>query len=307
MEVPDELRHRAARLAGGGGHKDDVREIFNWARQIDNKQYYTTAIVDIGDFAAHKFERRQGLTWDTGNFCCAIYRIGAWAELSNYTPNLADLKRALRAGPKMIPEAEIMQKARMTRRELAAQIDAALAKITSFDGSVERFSTPLTPLEKMAYDSFRRMRSPPLAIDGELLIRDLARGLQRQGILSPEQGASFLAAEGSVSVFAVSVMHGSKMKLTSIPGTAYLRAGADGEDSTKISVKIAYSCPAPGQRQTTGLYRVMKTNCVIRDWTSEELWSHNMGFMIGLGDWDQPLELGDDGKLRPIRKAEAPV
>lgn len=293
--MAQDLEHRVKRFINGENNRDDIPRFFQWAR---DKLKEGDPVRDVGDFDAHREERVKGLTWETGRAFCAMMRIGPLGKTAGVSITANDLKLAVLASTVFARRASDAERSGIPYEKIVEFAKGAVAKLQSFDGTMEKFSSPLTPGESFVYHYIRSRRSVPYAFSAYSLTNDLADLLIRSNFLENSDRTRFLSRRCEIAIFAISRMHLANINLKNIPGRAIIMAGTSSLHPDKVVAHIEYTFPE-FERQVS-IVRVVATDCSVREWVDPKLWPIDRGPFEELKDWNIPLDLDEKGRLAPF-------
>lgn len=200
MLIEDHKR-RVARLLRGERKVTDLHNLFSDLRM---HQPGRASVQEIGHFAAHRHERDAGISLARANDIQTSARL--WHLQRDITkPSAEHLKEAGRANLRIIPDERIKEKLGISR-QMAEQ---------SFNKAIRKFEAgcPLKEREVQILTVFGLSMMWQFAFSDKTLWLDFVDLLVEEGSLSEEDRSSFEPVSTFVSLYALNIMHGARLKM----------------------------------------------------------------------------------------------
>ena len=221
------LRVRVERLLGGDVRLDDLHQIF---LELRFRSPDAPAVGEVANFVTHQQERDIGLVTDHAKRLFLFFRY--FLSLDDHeneawkSPLFAE---AALANVNLIPELELKTELGLTRKKTRRYCRDALAKFQQAADHTWRPIGKLTLVEHKTLDFLLRNLRVRTAFDEERLASDLRRTLISNGILKPSEVVITNDIKAKLSLFAISKMHGSQLKLDDVTSAQMgIRGGPDG-------------------------------------------------------------------------------
>lgn len=200
MLIEDHKR-RVARLLRSERKVTDLHNLFSDLRM---HQPGRASVQEIGHFAAHRHERDAGISLARANDIQTSARL--WHLQRDITkPSAEHLKEAGRANLRIIPDERIKEKLGISR-QMAEQ---------SFNKAIRKFEAgcPLKEREVQILTVFGLSMMWQFAFSDKTLWLDFVDLLVEEGSLSEEDRSSFEPVSTFVSLYALNIMHGARLKM----------------------------------------------------------------------------------------------
>lgn len=197
----EDLRIRVRRLLTGGRRADDLDRLFLGLRDRARR---CPAVLEIGDFIAHRDQREKGLVTQVGRDVFTSFDVWSLTvRRLDVGPN--DFIRAAEANLRLASDDQIREGLGSSRQMAAARLNRAIAKV--------REGRKVAGSEWAAFNFFgnRFMWRP--AFSGDQLHRELTDLLVQQGLLAAADVEQFAAARAFIILHAITTMHGSSIRL----------------------------------------------------------------------------------------------
>lgn len=200
MQLEDHKR-RVARLLRGERKVTDLHSLFSDLRM---HQPGRASVREIGHFAAHRHERDGGISLARANDIQTSARF--WhLQLEGVRLNADQLMQAGRANLRIMP-AERIKESLGISRQTAEQ---------SFNKAVRKFKVghPLKKRELEVLKVFGLSMMWQIAFSDTTLWQDFEDLLVQEGSLADECRACFKPASTFVTLYALNIMHGARLKM----------------------------------------------------------------------------------------------
>jgi hypothetical protein len=199
--LDEELRLRAHRLATGEFRTEDLDRIFLGLRSHAGNH---NCFLDIGDFVAHRDTRDKGLVTRVGRD--VFTSVDVWSlKLRGFDPSRADIARAAFANFRLASDEQLKVGCGCRRETALSRLKSALAKVA-------RNEHPTEPeLKVLVYLGNRFIWKP--AFSADQLFAEFKEVLTHKKIIGKCDHAALDGAKVFLSLYALSVMHGSSILL----------------------------------------------------------------------------------------------
>jgi len=197
----EEHRRRVARLLRGERRVSDMERLFSDLRMMKPGR---ASVREVGHFAAHRQERDSGISLERANDIQTSAR--AWLnQLDGVPPDTNHLKKAGRANLNIMPDDRIKEKLGISRPTAVQTFAKALRK---FDAG-----RPLKAREAKVLRTFGLSMIWQVALDDCTLSSDFTDLLVLEGALPISERANFEDVSRFVTLYALSIMHGARLKM----------------------------------------------------------------------------------------------
>lgn len=229
----EDHRRRVARLLRGERKVTDLHCLFSDLRMHRPGR---ASVQEVGHFAAHRHERDTGISLARANDIQTSARL--WhLQVDGTKPNAAHLKEAGCANLRIMPDERIKDLLGISR-QTAEQ---------SFNKAVRKFEAgrPLKAREFEILKVFGLSMMWQFAFSDKALWLDFADLLLEEGSLPDECRVGFEPVSTFVSLYALNIMHGARLKMAD-GKTAQLRLAVseEGGDFLRIKAEIPV-CDTP--------------------------------------------------------------
>jgi hypothetical protein len=215
MLLEDHIR-RVARLLRGERKVEDLQRLFSDLRLLKPGR---ASVQEIGHFAAHRLERDSGISLARANDIQTSAKL--WQlQFDGTEPDMEHLQQAGYANLRIMPEERIKEQLGISRQTAEQSFRKALKKYGS-GGSLKY-------RERQVLKVFGLSMMWQFAFSDTTLRRDFLDLLVQEGSLSEEDRASFEPVLTFVSLYALSIMHGTRLKMAD-GSLAQLRLAASSE------------------------------------------------------------------------------
>lgn len=197
----EDHRRRVARLLRGERKVTDLHTLFSDLRM---HQPGRASVQEIGHFAAHRHERNTGISLARANDIQTSARL--WhLQLDGTKPNAEHLKEAGRANLRIMPDDRIKEQLGISR-QTAEQ---------SFNRAIKKFGAgrPLKEREFHVLRVFGFSMMWQFAFSAKALWPDFVDLLVEEGSLAEEDRPSIESVSTFVSLYALNIMHGARLKM----------------------------------------------------------------------------------------------
>ncbi len=219
----DDHKIRVNRLLRGERKVTDLHILFSDLRMCRPGR---ASVQEIGHFAAHREERDCGISLARANDIQTSAKLW-YRQQSGITLDAWHLKKAGLANLRIIPDDRIKVKFGISR-QTAEQ---------SFKKAVRKFEAgrPLKEREFQVLEAFGLSMMWQFAFNDNALWSDFVDLLLQEGSLEEENRPSFDAVSSFVSLYALNIMHGARLKMAD-GKTAWLRL-AESEEGGFLRIK----------------------------------------------------------------------
>ena len=188
------------------------------------------SVQEIGHFAAHRGERETGISLQRANDIQTSARL--WQrQMNGQQPSIEDIKEAGRANFAIMPDTKIREKVGLSRQTATQSFSKGLSKLTA--------GKPLKARELQVVQVFGLSMMWQYALDDTLLINDLTELLIADSALPTNARSDFKNVHTFISLYALSIMHGSKLKLMD-GEVAQLRLATSDAGLLRIKAEIPF-------------------------------------------------------------------
>lgn len=227
MLLEDHTR-RVARLVRGERKVTDLHALFSDLRM---HQPGRASVQEIGHFAAHRHERDAGISLARANDIQTSARL--WhLQFNGGTLKAEQLKEAGRANLRIIPDERIKEMFGISRQTAEQSFNKAIKK---FDAGF-----PLKDREFHLLKAFGLSMMWQYAFSDGTLWSDFVDLLVEEGALAEEDRSSFAPVSTFLSLYALNIMHGARLRMTD-GQMAQLRLAASAEGFPRIKAEIPIS------------------------------------------------------------------
>jgi hypothetical protein len=197
----EDHKRRVARLLRGERRVTDLDRLF---ADLRLSRPGRGCVREVGHFAAHRDERDTGISWDRANDIQTSGRL--WArQATGIAPTIADLKEAARANLNIITDVRLEERLGISRQ--TAQ--------TSFSKGIKKLSAgrPMKDRERRCVEVLGLSMMWQVAFDSSTLTVELREQLVEEGALSAENAEEFTSTDEFVTLYALAIMHGARLKM----------------------------------------------------------------------------------------------
>jgi len=188
------------------------------------------SVQEIGHFAAHRGERDTGISLQRANDIQTSARL--WQrQMNGKRPSIEAIGEAGRANFAIMPDSKIREKVGLSRQTATQSFSKGLRKLSA--------GKPLKAREADVVQVFGLSMMWQYALDDALLVNDFTDLLVADGALASDFRTDFEKVHTFISLYALSIMHGSKLKL--IDGElAQLRLATSDAGLLRIKAEIPF-------------------------------------------------------------------
>ncbi|HET9639891.1 MAG TPA: hypothetical protein VFP12_11865 [Allosphingosinicella sp.] len=198
----EDHRRRVARLRRGERKVTDLHSLFSDLRM---HQPGRASVQEIGHFAAHRHERDAGISLARANDIQTSAKL--WhRQFEGAKPNAEHLREAGRANLRIMPEERIKESLGISRQTAEQSFNKAIRKFEA--------GRPLKEREFQVLKVFGLSMMWQFAFSDKALWSDFVDLLLEEGSLAKEDRRSFEAVSPFVSLYALNIMHGARLKMT---------------------------------------------------------------------------------------------
>lgn len=200
MLLEDHTR-RVSRLARGERKVTDLHALFSDLRAYRPGR---ASVQEIGHFAAHRHERDTGFSLARANDIQTSARL--WhLQFDGTTPNAEQLEEAGRANLRIIPDERIKEIFGVSRQTAEQSFNKAIRKFGA--------GIPLKEREVRLLKVFGLSMMWQHTFSDVTLWSDFVDLLVEEGALAEEDMSSFAPASTFVSLYALNIMHGARLRM----------------------------------------------------------------------------------------------
>lgn len=197
----EDHRRRVAHLLRGERKVSDLHSLFSDLRM---HQPGRASVQEIGHFAAHRDER------DTGISLARAIDIQTSARLwhlqhNGITPDAAHLEEAGRANLRIMPDERIRERLGISRQTAEQSFNKAIRKF--------ELNRPLKQREREVLKVFGLSMMWQYSFSDKVLLPDFRDLLIAEGSLAVEDGPGFASASTFITLYALNIMHGARLRL----------------------------------------------------------------------------------------------
>lgn len=197
----EDHRRRVARLLRGERKVTDLHCLFSDLRM---HQPGRASIREIGHFAAHRHEREAGISLERANDIQTSARL--WhLQFDGTKPNAQHLKEAGRANLRIMPDERIKERLGISRQTAEQSFAKAIRKYEA--------GRPLKEREFQVLKVFGLSMMWQFAFSDSALWPDFVDLLVDEGSLAEEDRPRFEPVSTFVSLYALNIMHGARLKM----------------------------------------------------------------------------------------------
>jgi hypothetical protein len=216
-------RLRVDRLLRGERKITDLHTLFSDLRMCRPGR---ASVQEIGHFAAHREERDSGISLARANDIQTSAKL--WFRQQNgITPDARHLEEAGLANLRIIPDNVIKKKFAISRQTATQSFKKAIGKFETGRLLKER--------ELLMLQTFGLSMMWQFAFNDNALWSDFVDLLIQEGSLTGENRQSFDAVSSFVSLYALNIMHGARLKMAD-GKTTWLRL-AEAEEGGFLRIK----------------------------------------------------------------------
>ena len=286
------LRTRIERLLRGDFRPDDLSTLILYARQHSDGR---ECIREIGHFIAHQDKRERGIVSETTRdwyfavqFAIPAMRGGFdWRRLPEEFPAF------LQATVRRAPTTFFKNTLHITRAEAWRRLPSIIKKFIRNGDSTLSLSPSHSRDELRLIQVLATQLVAAPAFTGDQLFNEFAAIMRSNGLLHKNEEREFRELSPLISLFAISKMHWSKVKITetiSLPLLAHKHPSTEG---------MGVTCPIPSPHMIPGSMifissAMFSTNLSYEKYCSPEL--------VATEQWDDfALEIDREGRLARLR------
>lgn len=190
------------------------------------------SVREVGHFAAHREERDSGISLERANDIQTSARL--WQkQFDGIPPDVDHLKEAGRANLKIMPDDRIREKLGISRQTAEQVFAKALRKYGA--------SHPLKQREAEVLKVFGLSMMWQFALDDRALFSDFTDLLVIEGALPEAERANFEGTSQFVALYALSIMHGARLKMADGAMTQLRLAASEETGFLRIKAEIPVS------------------------------------------------------------------
>lgn len=221
----EDHRRRVTRLLRGERHVTDLDRLFADLRMLKPS---CSSVQEIGHFAAHRDERDNGISLSRANDIQTSARL--WQQqFDGRTPSIDDLREAARANFNIMPEPRIRERLGISKQTAQQSFNKAIKKL-----GVGR---PLKVREHEVLKVFGLSMMWEFALDDRTLCNEFADLLVMEGALAESARVEFEGTYRFISLYALSIMHGARLRMAD-GETTQLRLASSDSGMLRIKAQI---------------------------------------------------------------------
>lgn len=187
-----------------------------------------SSVQEIGHFAAHRDERDNGISLSRANDIQTSARL--WQQQFNgKTPSIDDLREAARANFNIMPEPRVRERLGISKQTAQQSFKKAITKYEA--------GRPLKAREQELLKVFGLSMMWQFALDDRTLCTDFADLLVMEGALAYSARKEFESTYRFISLYALSIMHGARLRMGD-GETTQLRLASSDSGMLRIKAQI---------------------------------------------------------------------
>lgn len=227
--VDEDLRHRAQRLIAGDFRTGDLDRLFLGQR---DRAWNQASFREVSDFVAHRDTREKGLLTQVSRDVFAS--VDVWSlKMRGRDPTWADIARAAYANLRLATDSQLKSGCRCQRSIAKKRLQSALARI----GRKES----LTNQELRVLDYLGNRFIWRAAFTSDQLFSEFKHVLTRNGIITKRQVAALESAKAFISLYALTIMHGTRIVLEDGRKARLFAGYANRERFLEVKVEIVFN------------------------------------------------------------------
>lgn len=197
----EDHKRRVARLVRGERKVTDLHTLFS---DLRIHQPGRASVQEVGHFAAHRHERDAGISLARANDIQTSARL--WhLQVQGVTPNAEQLREAGRANLRIITDERIKERLGISRQTAEQSFNKAIKKFEA--------GLPLKEREFQILKTFGLSMMWQFAFSDKILCSDFVDLLVEEGALAEEARPSFAPVSTFLSLYALNIMHGARLKM----------------------------------------------------------------------------------------------
>ena len=281
--IDDDLQRRTDRLFGGSHRTDDLDRLVLGLRSRAGSR---DCFREIGDFVAHRDQRQKGPVTQIARDVFTSLEV--WSlGLRGKSPTWADIERAARANLRIASEEQLMTGCGCSRATAHQKLDRAFKKIGREQRLKESEANVLT------YLGNRFIWKP--AFSSDQLFSEFVDVLEENGISYEREQPTVPSLKTFVTLYALSLMHGSAIVLES--GNVVMLSAGFANERRVLEVKANFSLPDFGKPVTAPVCLFL-TDLHPEDHCEDDLLERDD--LVLPDQWAYPIEIGKSGRLARI-------
>lgn len=221
----EDHRRRVTRLLRGERRVTDLDRLFADLRMLKPGR---SSVQEIGHFAVHRDERDNGISLSRANDIQTSARL--WQQqFDGRTPSVDDLREAGRANFNIMPEPRLRERLGISKQTAQQSFNKAIRKFAA--------GRPLKAREQEVLKVIGLSMMWQFALDDQTLCTDFADLLVMEGALAESAQAQFESAYQFISLYALSIMHGARLRMAD-GETTQLRLASSDSGLLRIKAQI---------------------------------------------------------------------
>lgn len=225
----EDHKRRVTRLMRGNRKVSDLDRLFSDLRMHRPGR---ASVKEIGHFAAHRHERDAGISLVRANDIQTSARL--WhLQTMGIAPNGEQLEEAGRANLRIMPEERIKEKFGISRQTVEQTFGKAIKKF--------HLGRPLKEREAQVLKVFGLSMMWQFAFSDNELWSDFVNLLLDEGALTSEDKPRLQGVSTFVSLYALSIMHGARLKMADGKTTQLRLAMSEESGFLRIKANIPVS------------------------------------------------------------------
>ncbi|HEX2764815.1 MAG TPA: hypothetical protein VHM92_13355 [Allosphingosinicella sp.] len=277
--LDEDLNRRCQRLLRGERRCEDLDRLFLALRERSPAR---ASIREIGDFVAHRDEREKGPV--TQRVRDVFTSFASWLRISVMRQpfTITDIRKAAEANLRNATDAQLQERLGLTRGIAKSVLTQALNKAAKGKKATIR--------ERLTVDYLGGAFIWNPAFTDTEVIEDLIAALDGVGLLSKTDHAIFRSRADFITLYVLTLLHGSKVILENGDRADLLAGFANHEGRLEIKAILTVAeLKKP----------VFAPTCVF--WTKLRAVDHCVPTLLDIPEeWNAPIEISDDGKLTPL-------
>ncbi len=226
--LDDDLRNRVRRLISGDCRSGDLDRLFLGLRE---RNYGYSCFREIGDFVAHRATRTKGLITEVGRD--VFTSVDVWSlKIRGMNPSQVDIIRAANANLRLATDEQLKSGCGCRRQIAQSRLKSALQKM-------DRDETPTDAEFRVLHYVGNRFIWRP-AFTSDRLYEEFRQVLSENKIVAVSDVGILDNIKSFLSLYALSLMHGSSIELEN-GHRAKLYAGfANRERNLEVKIEIVF-------------------------------------------------------------------
>lgn len=233
----EDHKRRVARLLRGERQVTDLNSLFSDLRMYKPGR---ASVQEVGHFAAHRHERDAGVSLARANDIQLSAKLW-YLQLEGTRPDAKHLKDAGRVNLRIMPAKRIKETMGFSHQTAEQSFNKAIKKFEA--------GLPLKEREQEVLKVFGLSMMWQFALSDRTLWQDFVDLLIEEGSLAQEHRVNFEPVSTFISLYALNIMHGARLKMAS-GQTAQLRLAVSEEHGL---LRVKAEIPISGTQKPISL------------------------------------------------------